>query len=214
MEIPKFEIPKIDFTAFSKQEQQKLIAAGVVLLLGIAGSYFFLFAPGWAKLSAMKKETVEWNTKAQEAESLLAQKQSIEQMAKEYAACLKTLPQWIPEEGDSSWILRLVGEVENSQKVRTVAIKPLDSKEVEKESKDYGGNALKEGANYKWAICQIELKTDYHSLGKFIDDLERKNPCLKVSSLNVKGAADDTARHSAIVRVQYPISKKHVTPPK
>ncbi len=202
------QIPKFDFANFSKQEQQKLITAGVAVVVTIAAVYFFLLAPGWKKFAALKKNISEMQVKITEGKELLGQKETVERSAKEGAARLKSLPQWIPEEGDSSWILRLVGDVSNNQKVRTAGIKPLDIKEAEKESKDLGGGSLAGGENFRWAMSEIEIKTDYHSFGRFIDELERKNPCLKISKVSIVANREDLTHHGMIFRVLYPIAKK------
>ncbi len=198
-------LPQINFANLSKQEQQKLIGAGVAILLILAGSYFFLFASSWSRLRKLSGEVSQWGTKVKEAQKVMQQKEAILRAAQEASAKIKALPQWIPDGVDSSWMLRLVGEVGNSLNVRTAGIKPLDSKEMEREARD---STVKEGEFFKFSACQIDLKTDYHSLGKFIDQLERKNPYLKIGNMSLKPSPDDPANHTASFKIRYLIAKK------
>ncbi len=194
---------KLDFARYSKEDQQKIIgllaaAAGIVVV-----SYMFLFSGGWKQIGKTYSDVGKWKTKVQEASRTLKEKDKTLKDAQTVRERVKMLSQWIPEEVDTSWILKLVGDVESSQKTRTVAIKPLNSKEVEKE---FNEMQMKEDGAFKLAVCQVEMKTDYHSLGKFIDLMERKNPVLKIGNMAITSAGDGSNKHSVIFKIRYLIS--------
>ena len=153
--------------------------------------------PGWTKLAGIRAQAAELKAKAVHGRELIDDKPRIQRIAKETSAKIDKLHAWIPEETDTSWILRLVGDVEKMEQIRTMGIKPL------KDEGTPGGDA----GFFKVATCQIELKTDYHSLGKFMDQLERKNPYIVIKEISIISAPDDPARHEVAFKIQYLKSK-------
>lgn len=190
-------MPAIPSINLSKEDRQMVILSVLALLMAASAAYFFLFSPGWTKLAGVRAQAAELKEKAVHGREMMEDKPRILRIAKETSAKLDKLHAWIPEETDTSWILRLVSDVEKMEQIRTMAIKPL--KDEEAAGQDVGF--------FKVATCQIELKTDYHSLGKFMDQLERKNPYILIKEISILSDPGDPLRHEVGFKIQYLKSK-------
>ncbi len=181
----------------SKEDREKLILA--VLLAGIVlvGGYFALLSGAWTRLGRDRRERDALKEKIEEASAMIADSSKIQRVSTDISSRMQGITGLVPEETDSSWILHQVGDVEKSQRVSTVAIKPLKDDDAAEQQSGY----------YKTALCQIELKTDYHSLGRFVDQLERKNPYLRIKDMTVEQSPDDPVHHQVAFKVQYFVSR-------
>ena len=183
-------IPRINL---SKDDQQKVVLTVLmVVFLTVACSYL-LFGPGWKRLENLRKELAEVKGKVGEAREMIQDQARIQRVAREGAIKFDQLRQWIPDETNSSWVLKLVSDLARTQQIHTVAIKPMPTQEGEPEETGF----------FKTATCQIQLKTDYHSLGKFVDWIEAKSPYYTVKEISVESSLNDPSRHEINFKLQY-----------
>ena len=183
-------IPSI---TLSKDDQQKVVLTILMVLLLTVASYYLVLGPGWKRLGELRRELTGLKTKVHEAREMIQDQSRIKRVAHEGALKFEQLHQWIPDEADSSWVLKLVSDVAKTQQIRTVAIKPVPPEDGASQEKGF----------YKPTTCQIQLKTDYHSLGKFVDQIERRSPYYLIKELSIESAFDDPFHHEINFKLQY-----------
>ena len=188
-------IPKLTLT---KDDQQKVVLAVLIMLFVAVASYYLVLGPGWKHLGNLHRDLAEVKSKVVEAQAMIQDQARIKRVAKEGLLKFEKLRQWIPDETDSSWVLKLVSDVAKTQQIRTLAIKPMPREEGEPEETGF----------FKTAKCRIEVKTDYHSLGKFVDQIEHKSPYYAIKEISVESSFDDPSRHEIHFNLRYLTSSK------
>jgi Tfp pilus assembly protein PilO len=180
----------------SKDDKQKLVLMGLLIAGVCFVAFQFLLGPGLNRLKAGKMALAEWKAKVTEGREMIRDRDRIQRIATESTKKLSTLMAWIPNEADSSWVLKLISDVARQQNIRTVSIKP-----VKEEDQAQAGV-------YKILSCQIELKTDYHSFGRFLDQLERQSPYLLVRDINIESSVEDDSVQEISLKIHYFVTRQ------
>ncbi len=183
-------LPKL---SLAKADRERVTLLGIVVVALFVGAYFFLFAPGCRHLSDLTARLRETKAKVVQGREMVNDAQRIRRMSAEAVGRLDKSREWIPDETDSGWVLRLIGDVAKTQKVRTAGIQPQKEEHTGEEESGF----------YREATCQIQLKTDYHSLGRFVDALEKMSPYYQFRDLSIESSFDDPTRHEIVLKLQY-----------
>jgi Tfp pilus assembly protein PilO len=163
----------------SKEQIEKIILGaigGLVVLLVILN---YVLAPRLKRIRSLKEDIQgaeeKINTAKADIEGVSQLKTDLSKMGEKSKKYRENMPK-----PDPDWLLNRLNSLAEETGINFNKMEPLGS--------------VKKG-KYFVQEMDIELITDYHSLGKFINKLENSSPFLRVTDLSILKKEDDVLRH-------------------
>jgi len=169
----------------SKEKLEKLILVGIGAVIIVVALFYFIFAPTLGRIKELKSKIAEQYEKIKSTENdienfpkLKADFSKLETKMKLY---MQEMPQPTPD-----WLLDKLNSIAGGLGISFDKIEP---KGVTKSGK------------YSLQEVNLGLITDYHSLGKFINQLENSSPFLKVMHISITANKDDVSKHNIVLQI-------------
>jgi Tfp pilus assembly protein PilO len=176
----------MSFLPKNRQKRNQLFLAVAVTLVLIGGIIFGLIRPQFAKLAAIKTQTVQMQQKLKDVEQVI-------KMSDETAAELATVSDDLTNQeadmatGDMlAWSIDTIHHFKSNYKVDVPEIGQPSESDVD----------LLPHFPYKQIRFSIRGTGYYHDIGKFIADFENKYPHMRVVNLDIEPVGPDTERLS------------------
>lgn len=169
-----------------KEKLEKIILGVTGSLIGIAVLFLFVFTPNIKRIVSQRGKIQEAKTRVEKAKRELANfsimKMDLEKMLEK----TRKYEAESPGAGDS-WLLSALNEISE----RTGVI--FDKRERIGYTIEVGG--------YSLLLLELELKTSYHKLGEFINQLELNSRFVSIRALDITGNKEDINRHNVKLTV-------------
>lgn len=178
----------------SKEKLKKIVIAVVGAVIVMVGLVTLVLGPNLKKMGLLKTEIRNQGKKIAAAErdiaALAGIRSQMNNLRKEVEQYQQDMPQATPD-----WLLAKLNSLAGETKINLDKIEPE-------------GYVEQEGP-YKLQKLTLELKTDYHRLGRFINQFENSSPFLKIMDLNMTANPEDINNHLVRVTVgAYVIEKE------
>lgn len=174
-----------------KEEIQKLILGGL-LLIGVVYSYFdMLLLPLLKKQTATQKSTVALGPEIEKSQAQIKKAQDMERAVAEKTLVLAQVNAMIPEGSPVAWFPTRMADFFKRNNIEKVI------------TKMNGETADKELTGFRRITWGLDLqKVSFADFGAAICTLENEEPLIEVGSLQIDANRDDVATQRAIITVQ------------
>lgn len=170
----------------NKQDKEKVILAVVIGLVGVVAFFYIVLKPVMNKISGLKGDILVMEEKIHAAEHEITDiektKDNLKKIGKKIKKYSDNTPQDTPD-----WLLNRLNTLAENNGIIFNKIEP----------KGY----IYELDDYKLQGLFIELKSDYHRFGKFINEFETMSPFLRVVDIDISRNEKDAATHIVKVTV-------------
>lgn len=177
----------------NKEQLEKIILGVIGGIIVIIVLMNFVFGPNVRRIRELRAMIREEKDKVVNAERDVSEFPRIKLNLKRLEGQVKQYQQDMPE-ATPDWLLERLNRLASETGIDFDKIEPK-------------GYIAKLGP-YQLQGLYIELRTDYHRLGGFINKLENLSPFIKVLDLNIAGNKDDIKRHIVKLTVGAYVSEK------
>jgi Tfp pilus assembly protein PilO len=169
----------------SKEQIEKFVLIGVGAVIILIALFYFIFAPALRKTGELKNKIAQQKEKIVSAENdisvLPKTRANLAKLEEKMSYDTADMPQPTPD-----WFLDKLNSIAGGLGINFDKIEP---KGVTKSGK------------YSLQEMEVELSTDYHSLGKFINKLENSSPFLKIIDISIMANKDNPLKHNVILKI-------------
>ncbi|HXC36064.1 MAG TPA: hypothetical protein VNV43_09335 [Candidatus Acidoferrales bacterium] len=170
----------------SKQKRTQLFATLVAVIVAVAGLGFGVVRPQYDKLSALRKEAADTQTKCQANERLIQESASSASNLADLTLDLSSNEQDMAGGDIYAWTLDTMRHFRANYKVELPEIgQPT-----------VGAMDLLPGFPYQQLRFNISGTGYYHDIGKFIADFENRYPHMRVVNLDMAPVGSDSEKLS------------------
>lgn len=164
----------------SKEQLEKIILGAIGGIIVVVVLFTFVFGPNLRKIGELRAKIRDQKDKVLRAEGevsgLIRVRLNLMKLDEKIKKYQKDMPQATPD-----WLLERLNHLATETGINFDKIEP----------KGY----ITQVGSYWLQGLYIELRTDYHTLGRFINELENMSPFLRVLDLSIAGNKDDLKRH-------------------
>ncbi|HNX52796.1 MAG TPA: hypothetical protein PLD51_00775 [Pontiellaceae bacterium] len=189
----------MNWSAFTKRQQQMVLVTAVLSVVQVALMFHFL---GWTKPAesrggAAKKELIDLERKLNDARAILRQDEVIHRELDQSAEKLEALTIYTPALSD-----RYAWAYEYVSRCATLARVDLDNLE----EVTYAGDDKKNTARpYE---INVSTRCGYNSLVEFLWRLEKGNPLLRIKDVTITAVPGQPQSQQVRIVMQWPASVK------
>lgn len=169
-----------------KEKIEKIVLGAIGAIIVIIVLVFLVFGPNIRRMGSLRKKIREEKTKVLKAERELANLSQIKLNLQKTKEQIKEYETELPGATDD-WLLGILNQIAEFTGV------DFDKRE----RKGY----TKQIKEYRLLELELDLRTGYHKLGEFINQLERSSRFISVWNLNITGNKDDVNRHKVKLTV-------------
>lgn len=176
----------IDFKEL--EDKQKKLIISIVLIIVFVLDFAFILKPQIQILGRVSKKASVLKRQFQEAQKDIAQKSDFENKLTLLKSKFKDFGSSIVLEEELPSILEEISRTANQTFVKITQIKPV---------KDEKKAILKgdSGLTYFQIPILIDAQSGYHSLGKFLNEIDNFPQIMKIVGLEITANPEDSARH-------------------
>lgn len=187
----------INWQELSKEKKQLVVMSGVLAVIAVFLVFQFGLSPFLAKRAAMTKEYSELEAQlGQATEAVKTEAQLRESLADKTRMLDQAMREYIPaQENLLSWATKAIYSEARSVGVDIESVSELDAS-VGWTSKDQDKRVFKPYS------VRIATQCTYAQLVRLVRALEKKNPLMFVSSINIQGR--DADKHVVLISVEWP----------
>ena len=165
-----------------KEKLEKIVLAAMGVVIAVVVLITLFLVPNLKKIGLLRAEIREQEEKIAAAERDIALLSSIRSqmgnLREEMEKYQQDMPQATPD-----WLLAKLNLLKEKTGINFDKMEPK-------------GYVEQEGP-YKLQKVTLELKTDYHRLGRFINEFESSSPFLKITDLEITANPEDINNHLA-----------------
>ncbi|MEA3328238.1 MAG: type 4a pilus biogenesis protein PilO [Candidatus Omnitrophota bacterium] len=183
---------KIDITKLSKEKSQLLILSFLVMIIILAGYFYFFLTPKVAALGTALTQTAVLRKKIIAADDLIANTGKFKSEIAELKEQVGQYETRLPAKKEIASILNQLSGLASREQIKIIGIKEL---ELEKSKDDPKKSA------YDEIPIQIDMKSGYHQLARFINQIESSDRLMKIESLKVNFDPRDPGKHTVRIIV-------------
>ena len=183
---------KIDLTKLSKEKSQLLTLSFLAIVIILAGYFYFFLTPKINALGKFLAQRSALKEKIAAADKLI---DNTDKFKREIAVLKEQVGQYetrLPAKKEIASILNQLSGLASQEQIKIVGIKEL---ELEKPKDD------DEELAYDEIPIQIDMKSGYHQLARFINQIERSDRLMKIESLKISSDPQDLSKHAVRVIV-------------
>lgn len=177
----------------SKEQLEKIILGSVLSLIIVIVLITLVFAPTFKRIRENRVKIAEEKKKVQKAEDEISNisglKSNLNKMKEQLVQYYKNMPEATPD-----WLLGRLNSIADETGINFDKIEPK--------------GRIEQVDSYDLQGLYLELKTDYHRLGIFINKLENLSPFIKILDLSITGNKSDVNKHIVKLTVGAYVSKK------
>lgn len=164
----------------NKEQLEKIIFGIIICIIIIIVLVTLVFAPSLKSIKELRIKIVEEKNKVVKAEkevsNLSSAKSNLNKLKEQVKQYSLNMPEATPD-----WLLERLNSIAGETAINFDKIEPK-------------GNILQIDSYWMQGLY-LELKTDYHRLGAFINKLENLSPFIKILDLSITGNKDDVNKH-------------------
>ena len=179
---------KLNINKLSKEKSQLLVLYFLVVVILLASYFYFFLQPKIRMLQETLPKVNRIQKALAEADRLIANTVSLkEEIAtlKEEVGCYESQ---LPTEKEIPVILDHLSELSSQEKVTIVSIKELG---VRQDPEAEGEEQV-----YHEIPIAIEMKSGYHQLSKFVNQIENSDRLMKINDVEIKSDLENLSEHN------------------
>lgn len=177
----------------NKEQKEKVILAVIVGIIVVIVLTMFVFSPSLQKIGKLRAMIVEERNRITKAEKEVLELSKMQENLKRQEADVKQYGEVMPQ-GTADWLLERLNSLASEIGIDFDKIEPR-------------GNISQMGS-YLLTGMYLELKTDYHTLARFINKLENTSPFIKILDLSIAGNKNNVTKHVVKFTVGAYVSEK------
>ncbi len=191
----------MDWASLSREKKQALFLVGMWVIGGVVALYYFVLAPYFANRTTSENELDVLLAKIQQAESAM---RGESRLRAEYALNTEEFKHSIenyivPMDNPLSWVTEKV-----YANARQVGVDVQTVAEVGSGS-PYWDAAVKSERSVKPYSVRIVTECNYQSLIDLVDALEKSNPALCITDINISPQDSVPSKHILNMTVEWPM---------
>ena len=191
----------MNWTSLSKEKKQVLVLIAVCVIGGVFVLYYFVLAPFFSQRTTSAKDLDELVAKIENAEVAL---QGKSKLYEEYALCTEEFNHIIenyivPMDNPLSWVTEKV-----YANARQVGVDVQTVAEVGSAS-PYWDTAIKSERSVKPYSVRIVTECGYQQLIDLVAALEKSNPALCITDINISPQDSKPVKHLLNMTVEWPM---------
>ncbi len=180
---------KVDITNITKliKGKNRVLGLFILVITIILAAYFYFFLKPeigslWKvlpKVGALNKNIKEVNKQINSIDELKARIIALKEKVGQYETRL-------PIKKEISSILNHLSTLASEEDIKITAIKELETIKGE----------MQEGEQaYSGVPIEIDMKSGYHQLGKFISEIENSDRLMRIDDLEIKSTSENLTEH-------------------
>ena len=178
---------KLDITKLNKEKSQLLVLSLLVIVIMLVSYFYFFLKPKAAVLREILPEAAALDKEVMETGKLIS---NIDDFKKEISKLKKEVGQYetkLPTEKEITSILNQLSALASQEQVKIIGIRELGITRDDAEEKERA---------YKEVPIEIEMKSGYHQLGRFINKIESSDRLMKIESLEINSNYQNLTEHT------------------
>ena len=184
MDRSKIDITNI--TKLIKEKNQVLVLFILVIAIILAAYFYFFLKPEIGALRKVLPKVAGLNKNIKEADKLI---DNIDSFKTKIADLKEKVGQYetrLPTKKEISSILNHLSALASQEDIKITGIKELKTIKGE----------MQEGEQaYSGVPIEIDMKSGYHQLGKFINEIENSDRLMKIDDLEIKSSSENLTEH-------------------
>jgi hypothetical protein len=191
----------MDWASLSKEKKQALILVAMWVVGGIVALYYFVLAPYFANRTTSVNELDILAAKIEQAEVTM---RGESRLHAEYHLCTEEFKQSIenyiiPMDNPLSWVTEKVYAKARQVGVDVQAVAEVGS------SSPYWDSAIKSERSVKPYSVRIVTECSYQQLIDLVEVLEKSNPALCITDINISPQDSTPEEHILNMTVEWPM---------
>ena len=184
--MDKTKIDITNITKLGREKNQFLILSVLVIAIILVAYFYFFLKP---QISALRKVLPKVGAVNKDIKEVNKQIDSIDEVKARINALKEKVGQYetrLPTKKEISLILNHLSALASKEDIKIIGIKELDTIKGE----------MQEGEQaYSGVPIEIDMKSGYHQLGKFISEIESSDRLMKIDDLEIKSTSENLTEH-------------------
>ena len=184
--MDKSKIDITNITKLIKEKNQVLVLFILVIAIILATYFYFFLKPEIGALRKVLPKVAGLNKNIKEADKLI---DNIDSFKTKIADLKEKVGQYetrLPTKKEISSILNHLSALASQEDIKITGIKELETIKGE----------MQEGEQaYSGVPIEIDMKSGYHQLGKFISEIENSDRLMKIDDLEIKSTSENLIEH-------------------
>ncbi len=185
--MDKSKIDITNITKLIKEKNQVLVLFILVIAIILAAYFYFFLKPEIGALQKVLPEVAGLNKNIKEVDKLI---DNIDSFKIKIADLKEKVGQYetrLPTKKEISSILNHLSALASEEDIQITGIKELETIKGE----------IQEGEQaYSGVPIEIDMKSGYHQLGRFISEIENSDRLMKIDDLEIKSTSENLTEHN------------------
>ena len=185
--MDKIKIAMANITKLGKEKTQIYILCSFVVVIVLVSYFYFFLKPRMNILRKVLPKVAALSKESKEADKLI---DNVDNLKAEIAQLKKGMSQYearLPTQKEISSILNNLSDLASWENIKITEIKELETIKGE----------MGEGEQaYSGVPIEIDMKSGYHQLGKFINQIENSDRLMKIDDLEINSASESLTEHN------------------
>jgi len=177
---------------------QKIIFGVILLVVLVAGGYYFLLSPKMAEVSGLRQQRAAKETEMLQSRALAASLARFKQEAQALRARLETAKERLPSEREIPGLYRQVSDLAHQAGLAVSLFQPK-----EPATKDV----------YQEVPISVSAEAGYHQLGTFLDRIARLSRIVNLTDMKITGISRPTGTIRADLTLATYVFRPEGAPP-
>ena len=181
---------KIDITNITKliKEKNRVLVLFILVIAIILAAYFYFFLkPEIGALRKVLTKVAGLNKNIKEVDKLIDNIDSFKTRIADLKEKVGQYETRLPTKKEISSILNHLSALASQEDIKITGIKELETIKGE----------MQEGEQaYSGVPIEIDMKSGYHQLGKFISQIENSDRLMKIDDLEIKSTSENLTEHN------------------
>ena len=185
--MDKSKIDITNITKLIKEKNQVLVLFILVSAIILAAYFYFFLKPEIGALQKVLPKVAGLNKNIKEVDKLIDNIDSFKTRIADLKEKVGQYETRLPTKKEISSILNHLSALASQEDIKITGIKELKTIKVE----------MQEGEQaYSGVPIEIDMKSGYHQLGKFISEIENSDRLMKIDDLEIKSTSENLTEHN------------------
>jgi len=185
--MDKSKIDITNITKLIKEKDQVLVLSILVIAIILVAYFYFFLKPEIGALQKVLPKVRALNKNIKEVDKLIGNIDSFKTKIADLKEKVDQYEARLPTKKEISSILNHLSALASQEHIKITGIKELETIKGE----------MQEGEQaYSGVPIEIDMKSGYHRLGKFINEIENSDRLMKIDDLEIKSTSENLTEHN------------------
>lgn len=185
--MDKSKIDITNITKLIKEKDQVLVLSILVIAIILVAYFYFFLKPEIGALRKVLPKVGALNKNIKEVDKLIGNIDSFKTKIADLKEKVGQYETRLPTKKEISSILNHLSALASQEHIKITGIKELETIKGE----------MQEGEQaYSGVPIEIDMKSGYHQLGKFISEIENSDRLMKIDDLEIKSTSENLTEHN------------------